>query len=317
MKPRLIALGALLVVFWGAGAAAQTQVHNYYEVTSSTGAKGMQGVDPLHGLPIGALAVASCGGRTLTAGISYSLAQDLTGTFCIGGSVSITFPTIGAAAPATGVYNAINVAGTLRGWSGLSTGSIFPGAVAIVDASGNQITTFGGAATTSNASSGVATSSTNQAAVAFNYVWNGATWDQASGLSTGTLGVPSAAYVSVQGAASGGGFPTAATAISGNATGTTGAVVGTLAGVSAKTTYICGFSISATGGVATLGPIVIAGIVTASQTYQLFSTATGANLSVPFSPCIPASATNTAITITTTADATASAVDVNSWGYQQ
>lgn len=170
---------------------------------------------------------------------------------------------------------------------------------------------------TSNATSGVATSATNIPTVAYNYVWNGTTWDQSTGLVVGTLGVPSTQYVSVQGPASNGGFPTASTPINGNATGSTGAVVGTLAGVASKTTYICGFSISATGGVATLGPIVIAGLVTASQTYQLFSTATGANLSVPFSPCIPASATNTAITITTTADATASAVDVNSWGYQQ
>ena len=35
-----------------------------------------------------------------------------------------------------------------------------------------------------------------------------------------------------------------------------------------------------------------------------------------FTPCIPASAVNTAITITTTADASATAVDVNSWGFQ-
>lgn len=113
------------------------------------------------------------------------------------------------------------------------------------------------------------------------------------------------------------GFTSAQTPISGNSTGTTGAVVGTLAAASSKFTYICGFSVSATGGVATLGPITIAGTVTASQVYQLFSTATGANLSVNFNICIPSSAVNTPITITTTADATASAVDVNSWGYQE
>lgn len=62
------------------------------------------------------------------------------------GSLSITFPTIGAAVPATGLYNALNVAGTLRGLSGLSTGSLFPAAVAIVDASGTQITSFGSSA---------------------------------------------------------------------------------------------------------------------------------------------------------------------------
>lgn len=65
--------------------------------------------------------------------------------FPVTGTISVTFPTIGNAVPSTGVYNAINVAGTLRGLSGLSTGTIFPLAAAIVDASGNQITSFGGA----------------------------------------------------------------------------------------------------------------------------------------------------------------------------
>lgn len=59
------------------------------------------------------------------------------------GTISVSFPTIGSPVPSTGIYNGINVGGTLRGWSGLSTGSLYPGAVAIVDASGNQITTFG------------------------------------------------------------------------------------------------------------------------------------------------------------------------------
>jgi hypothetical protein len=36
-----------------------------------------------------------------------------------------------------------------------------------------------------------------------------------------------------------------------------------------------------------------------------------------FSPCIPASAQNAAITVSTTADGTVTAVNVNSWGYQQ
>jgi hypothetical protein len=112
-------------------------------------------------------------------------------------------------------------------------------------------------------------------------------------------------------------YPVGATAITGNATGTTGAVVGTLAGTSGKTTYVCGLAVSAIGGTATIGPITVAGTVTGSMVFQLASTAAGNTLVVPFSPCVPASAANTAITTTTTADGTASAVDVNSWGYQQ
>ena len=51
----------------------------------------------------------------------------------------------------------------------------------------------------------------------------------------------------------------------------------------------------------------------AGSTAAVVGTLAAAN----FNPCIPASATNTAITITTTANGTATAVDVNSWGYQQ
>lgn len=105
--------------------------------------------------------------------------------------------------------------------------------------------------------------------------------------------------------------------ITGNATGTTGAVVGTLAAATGKTTYICGFDVTAVGGTAQVGPIVVAGLVGGSATYYLASSAAGTALPVRYTPCIPASAANTAITITTTADGTASAVTVNSWGYQQ
>jgi hypothetical protein len=111
-------------------------------------------------------------------------------------------------------------------------------------------------------------------------------------------------------------YPTGATPVTGNATGTTGAVVGTLAGVAGKTTYICGFDVSAIGGTAAVGPITVAGLTGSSMVYQLSSSAAGVTFSRTFTPCVPASAANTAITITTTADGTATAVDVNSWGYQ-
>jgi hypothetical protein len=142
-------------------------------------------------------------------------------------------------------------------------------------------------------------------------------------LIVGTPGAPSSQVISAQGVANmtplftslTGAAPIAS--ITGNASGTTGAVVGTLAAVSAKTTYICGFAISAIGGTAALGPITVAGLVGTSQVYQLASSATGVTLPVTYTPCIPASAPNTAITITTTANGTATAVNVNSWGYQQ
>lgn len=108
-----------------------------------------------------------------------------------------------------------------------------------------------------------------------------------------------------------------ATPITGNASGTTGAVVGTLAGVASKTTYICGFNVQAIGGTAPVGPVTVAGLIGSSQTYQGSASAAGGVVaSQVYTPCIPASTTNTAITITTTANGTATAVNVNSWGFQ-
>lgn len=107
------------------------------------------------------------------------------------------------------------------------------------------------------------------------------------------------------------------TAITGNATGTTGAVVGTLAAATGKLTYICGFDVTAIGGTATVGPITVAGLAGGSATYFLSSLVAGSLLTRTYTPCIPGSAANTAITITTTADGSASNVTVNSWGYQQ
>jgi hypothetical protein len=112
-------------------------------------------------------------------------------------------------------------------------------------------------------------------------------------------------------------YPVSATPITGNATGTTSAVVGTLTAVAVKTTFICGFNVSAIGGTAAIGPITIAGLITASMVYELASSASGNSVNQTFAPCIPASAANTSITITTTADASASAVAVNSWGYNK
>jgi hypothetical protein len=128
------------------------------------------------------------------------------------------------------------------------------------------------------------------AAAAFFFVWFAPAFAQTSGVPTGAI-------------------------ITGNATGSTSAVVGTLAAVANKTTYICGFSVSSTGSAA-VSPITVAGIVGSSMVFQNLSAGAGI-LQQAFYPCVPASAPNTAITITTTADGTATAVNVNSWGFLQ
>lgn len=112
-------------------------------------------------------------------------------------------------------------------------------------------------------------------------------------------------------------YPTGAFPVTGIGSGSTGAVVGTLAAFPGRTTYLCNVDVSAIGGTAAVGPIVIAGLTGGSFTYQASSTAAGGlALTRTFTPCIPSSSVNTAITITTTADGTATAVNVNASGYQ-
>lgn len=112
-------------------------------------------------------------------------------------------------------------------------------------------------------------------------------------------------------------YPTGAQPITGIGTGSTGAVVGTLAAFPSRLNYICNVDVSVIGGTAAVGPIVIAGLTGGSFTYQASATAAGGlALSRTFTPCIPASGPNVAITVTTTADGTASAVDVNVSGFR-
>jgi hypothetical protein len=107
-------------------------------------------------------------------------------------------------------------------------------------------------------------------------------------------------------------IPTNATLITGSGTGTTGAVSASLAGAVGKLTYICGIDITSTGGTASIGPVTTTGLAT-NFTWEL---AAGTQFQRTFSPCVPTSSGNTPITVTTTADGTATAVAVNLNGFQ-
>lgn len=111
-------------------------------------------------------------------------------------------------------------------------------------------------------------------------------------------------------------YPLGATSIVAVGTGTTGAVTATLAASATLRTFMCGITVSAIGGTATVGPVSISNVNGATFTIQLASTVAGNFYSQSFEPCLPTSAINTAMVATTTADGTASAVDVNMWGYQ-
>lgn len=101
------------------------------------------------------------------------------------------------------------------------------------------------------------------------------------------------------------------------ATGSTSAVTATLTAIPGGTVYLCGFDVSAIGGTATIGPITVTGLFGGTFTYQYTSSATGVTLNRSYWPCIPAAGQGTNIAIVTTADGTASAVDVQAWGVVQ
>lgn len=103
----------------------------------------------------------------------------------------------------------------------------------------------------SNASSGVAATATNVPTVGYNYVWNGATWDQATGLVVGTAGTPSTQVVSVQGIAGATSIPvstsdpcTSASKSSAAISVTSGTTTSLVAVSGSTTVYVCGFAIT-------------------------------------------------------------------------
>lgn len=114
------------------------------------------------------------------------------------------------------------------------------------------------------------------------------------------------------------GFPSGAVPITASATGTTASTVATLAAVSGKTTYIAGFTITADATAALAGAATVTGTVTGSLNFiQNVGTATSAGtLQQTFTPPIPASATNTAIIVTSLAAGVGGNTAVSAWGYQ-
>lgn len=101
--------------------------------------------------------------------------------------------------------------------------------------------------------------------------------------------------------------------------GTTAATTATLAGVSAKTTFICGFAISSDATAALAGNATVTGTVSGTLNFiQNVGTATSAGvLTQTFNPCIPASAANTGIVVNSIAAGVGGNTDVTAWGYQQ
>lgn len=163
---------------------------------------------------------------------------------------------------------------------------------------------------------------------AFNYVYDGAAWDRASPVGTSNAGVTISTNVpGFQGVTGGvpvpvvlsSEYPSGATAISATATGTTAATTATLAAAANKTTYICGLSIRANATAAATGNATVTGTVTATLNYTQWTAPAASGIGIierTFTPCLPASAVNTAIAVISAAPGVGGVVSVTSSGYQ-
>jgi len=107
------------------------------------------------------------------------------------------------------------------------------------------------------------------------------------------------------------------TASQGSATGMTGAISTTLAAVASVTEYVCGFSIRANATAAATGNATLSdGTITLNFTQWTAPNASGVGVSEQiFLPCRPASAVNTAWTLTSAPPGTGGVVSVAMWGY--
>ena len=147
-----------------------------------------------------------------------------------------------------------------------------------------------------------------------------------AGSAPGTAGTPSTNVVSVQGVTSGTPLPTqqssqypvGAVAETASATGTTGATTATLATNTGQTTYVCGFSIRANATAAATNNATVTGTITGTLNFTQWTAPLASGLGVTemiFTPCVPASTTNTTIAVVSGAPGSGGVVSVSAWGF--
>jgi hypothetical protein len=115
-------------------------------------------------------------------------------------------------------------------------------------------------------------------------------------------------------------YPSGATPITASATGTTSATAATLAAAVSKTTYICGFSIRANATAAATANSTVTGTISGTLNFTQWTAPAASGVGITemiFTPCVPGSATNTAIVATSAAPGTGGVVSTTAWGYQQ
>lgn len=113
-------------------------------------------------------------------------------------------------------------------------------------------------------------------------------------------------------------YPQGSQPVTNSATGTTAAVVATLPASQTRTTYICGFIITSGGTSAALvGNATVTGTISGTLNFTYVDVATGQGiLGIAFPQCIPGSAVNTAIVVSSPAGGAGTAAATTAWGYQ-
>lgn len=112
----------------------------------------------------------------------------------------------------------------------------------------------------------------------------------------------------------------ASTQVTASTTGTTAATAAALAATTGVTNYICGFSMRSNATAVATGNATVVGTISATMNFTHWTAALASNIGITtqtFFPCIPASAVNTAITVTSPAPGAGGTVAVTVWGYRK
>lgn len=113
-------------------------------------------------------------------------------------------------------------------------------------------------------------------------------------------------------------YPSGAVAETASTTGTTGATTATLATNTGQTTFICSFSIRANATGAATGNATVTGTITGTLNFTQWTAPLASGLGVTemiFTPCVPASTTNTAIAVISAAPGSGGVVSVTATGF--
>lgn len=115
-------------------------------------------------------------------------------------------------------------------------------------------------------------------------------------------------------------YPLSAIPVTVSATGTTLSISATLAASGAGLkTYLCSYSVRANATGATTVSNTIGGVITATLTHMMWIAPAASGLGVDeqiFMPCVPSSAVNTAIVVTTGAPGAGGQISATATGYQ-